>query len=298
MRFTIAALAAFIAVAFAIPAARADFPRLGIFRKKTKDKEEPPQRVKQLVDVLKSDPDEKKRKAAAEELRQHDPRTNTDLIPTLINSLQADPSAAVRAEAAESIGKLKPVAQQAGVALEQTQSADPSEDVRKAAQKALWDYHLNGYRSAGANPAYPQTTEPPLAKPRTAAKIPITPPPPRTITSGIGKGAIYPQTVEPPLAKSRPRPVEPPTPSLSVPPLPEKETNPPPATPAVPVAKPGVPVITPPPQPEPKTAAPSVPAPMPPVGAGVPASSIPTIPSPAAPTVPAGPAVPTIPPPK
>ena len=89
MRFTIAALAAFIAVAFAIPAARADFPRLGIFRKKTKDKEEPPQHVKQLVDVLKSDPDEKKRKAAAEELRQHDPRTNTDLIPTLINSLQA-----------------------------------------------------------------------------------------------------------------------------------------------------------------------------------------------------------------
>jgi hypothetical protein len=268
--------------------ARADFPRLGIFRKKAK--EDPAQRSKQLVETLKGDPDEKKRKSAAEELREHDPRTNPDIVPTLIATLQRDPSPDVRAEAAEVIGKLKPVAQPAGVALEQTLATDPAEGVRKAAQKALWDYHLNGYRSAGANPAYPQTAEPPLAKPRVVVTPPppvvlpaqpaaVTPPPvgPRPITSGIGKGAVYSQTVEPPLAKPRPRPadpVTPPTPSLAAPPLPLEDGKPP-----------AVPTIVPPP------AAPVVPMP----GVGLPTISVPSVPS--APSVPAGPSVPTIPPP-
>jgi hypothetical protein len=282
VRLTTAALAAAVAVA-PLTAARADFPRLGIFRKRA-NKEEPPPKARSLVETLKSDPDEKKRKAAAVELRQHDPRTNADLIPTLIATLQRDPSPAVRAEAAETIGKLKPVAQQAGVALEQTLAADPADEVRKAAQQALWDYHLNGYRSAGVNPAHPQTPEPPVAKPRPApaalppviAAKPATPAQPRPVTSGVGKGAIHSQTVEPPLAKPRPT-VAPPTPALTVPPLPT-DAGKPPASPS----------ISPPPKADPKSV---IPVPTPPPGAGLPGI-------PAAPTVPAGPTVPTIPPPK
>jgi hypothetical protein len=298
VRFTTAALAVAVFLA-PVTAARADFPRLGIFRKKQKD-EQPQQKAKQLVETLKSDPDEKKRKSAAEDLREQDPRNNSDIMPTLISALQKDPSPEVRAEAAETIGKLKPVAQTAGVALEQTLITDPSEAVRKSAQKALWDYHLNGYRSAGANPAYPQTAEPPLAKPRTA----VAPPPvvlpakpavasgPVPITTGIGKGAIYPQTAEPPLARPKSRPVEtltPPTPTLTVPPIPQPD------------AKPVVPSIPPPPA---TTGSGSPAIPLPPIPmpeekkAESPVLPLPPIlATPAAPTVPPGPIVPSIPPP-
>jgi hypothetical protein len=284
VRFTTAALAVTVLLA-PVATARADFPRLGIFRKKQKD-DPPQQRAKQLVETLKSDPDEKKRKTAAEELRDQDPRNNSDIMPTLIAALQKDPSPEVRAEAAETIGKLKPVVQPAGVALEQTLLTDPSDGVRKAAQKALWDYHLNGYRSAGANPAYPQTAEPPLAKPKTVVAPPPvvlpgerrgSPPPAVPITSGIGKGAVYPQTAEPPLAKPKARPIEtltPPTPTLTVPPIPQPD------------GKPFVPSIPPPPPATTGEGSGSSVLPLPPILA-----------VPAAPAVPPGPTVPSIPPP-
>lgn len=270
MTRTAAALALLVAAAPLAPARAIDFPRLNIFRKKPK--EEPPQRARQLVETLKSDPDEKKRVAAAEELRDHDPRSNADVVPALINTLQRDPSPAVRSEAAETLGRLKPVSPPAGAALEQTFAADPAEPVRKAAQQALWQYHLNGYRSAGAG--VPQTPEPPLAKTAptpppaakpaalpspVAAKAPppavAAPTPPRPITTGIGRGAVYPQTVEPPLAKK------------ATPPATREEPKPPPvpAGPAVDGAKPLVPVVPPP-------------------------AAVPTVPPP--------PAVPTISPPK
>jgi hypothetical protein len=230
---------------------RGEFPRFGIFRKK---KDDPPAaekdkavKAKQLVEKLKSDPDEKKRLAAVEELVDYDPRTHLDVLPTLVNSLKQDPSPAVRAAAAEVIGEMKPVQQNAGVALEQTNANDPSESVRKAAQQALWQYHLNGYRSAGANATLPQTAEPPLAKPK--AKSPIVPiaspvkqsttpatPVSNTKPQAEVKGGIYPQTAEPPLAKPKPT-VQPPTPSLAVPPLPvvpTVPTVPPSTTPSVP----------------------------------------------------------------
>jgi HEAT repeats len=244
-----------------------ELPRLGIFRKKqdppatapakpapTPTPETPANPTEQLaakngaktaLETLKSDIEEKRRVAAAEFLRTTDPRLNADVIPTLTNSLQQDPSALVRASVAESLGRLKPTSQSAGAVLEQTVAADPSEAVRKAAQQALWQYHLNGYRSSSANAAIPQTAEPPLAKPKPAPAKPnatgttvskqsagTAEPAPslRPITTGIGKGAIYPQTVEPPLAKEKvdgttvermvPKPeVKPPLPSIVVPPI-------------------------------------------------------------------------------
>jgi hypothetical protein len=296
VRIIFAALA--VIITFSQPAVRADFPRLGIFRKKTK--EEPPQRVKQLLDTLRADADEKKRAAAAAELKEHDPRTHAEIIPALITAIQRDPSATVRSVAAETIGRLKPVSQQAGVALEQTLASDPVEEVRKAAQKALWDYHLNGYRSVGANPSHPQTAEPPLAKPRPMANAPIitpTSPTPssvaqptqaRPITTGIGKGAVYPQTIEPPLAKPKTRPIEqqitPPTPSLSVPPLPTENSQ---------STRNANPTIN-----QTLSESASQPSSSTPATGTLPTLPIPAVPSaPAAPTVPVGPMVPIIPPP-
>lgn len=248
----------------------AEIPRLGIFRKKNPDKEEPQPKSKQIVETLKSDPDEKKRQAAAVQLRDEDPRTNADILPTLIASLQRDPSTAVRSDIAETIGKLKPVSQVAGAALEQTLLSDPSESVRKSSQKALWDYHLNGYRSTGANAAMPQTAEPPLAKPKSVpvalpvSRLKPTPPapavvaavPPRAITKGIGKGAIYAQTIEPPLAKPKEIVVVvPPVPSIQVPPLPKAEGITIPTPVEIPKVIDGLPVIP------PLPATPSIPPP-------------------------------------
>lgn len=248
MRRTALTLAAAAAIGGTADAQLFDIPKLGIFRKKDPKPAEPapnpaaPQgmaKAKPLIDTLQRDPDEKKRIAAAEELKDADPRGNPDVLTALAGSLKADPSPAVRSAAAKTLGEIKPVSATAGVALEQTVTTDPSDDVRKAAQAALWQYHLNGYRSAGANPAYPQTAEPPAAKPKSKqVSVPVMAPPPasaqpRPITQGIGKGAVYPQTVEPPLAKPK---VTPPTPTLAVPAV---------ERPAV-VTIPGVPDLAPP----------------------------------------------------
>lgn len=252
MRRTAAAILALAACSDATTA-RAEFPkfeipRLGIFRKKKEDPPAPPKQpdappaaakpANGTLDALKADRDEKSRAAAAVALRSVDPRTDANILPTLMTSLQQDPSAGVRAAVAETIGKLKPISAEAGATLEQAVVGDPSEPVRKAAQAALWQYHLNGYRSTAANAAVPQTAEPPLARPKSipqsmpAPQVPAVltsqvkptpapvaaPPVARPISTGIGRGAIYPQTIEPPLAKPK-TDVKPPVPSIEVPKL-------------------------------------------------------------------------------
>lgn len=123
-------------------------------------------RVKTLVETLRSDPDERKRKAAAAELRDADPRTHADILPVLLNALQRDPSAATRAESADSLRHYKVVFPVAGMALEAAAEGDPNPQVRDAAKQALWEYHLGGYRSSKGTDGFAgQTAEPPLARP-------------------------------------------------------------------------------------------------------------------------------------
>ncbi len=289
------------ALILAVPATAGDgILGFGLFKKRTKHSD-PAGRVKQLVSTLQSDPDEKKRKQAAEELRGFDPRNNGDIVMALVGSLQHDPSPAVRAEAAESLGKLKPVYQPAGIALETALGSDPDARVRETVRSALWQYHLNGYRTPPAgDPFATQTAEPPLARPqppparptRTAAA------PPRSaddgfrpITNSVGKGVYYPPTPEPPLARPKtappPRPAgeaKSPTPSVLPPPLPapsvpdpSAKPAPPPATPATvpaPSVPSGVPTVTvPPPLPAPAQSAPEPPG-------GVPTVTVPPLPPP------------------
>lgn len=139
-------------------------------------------RVRTLMETLKIDPDEKRRKAAADELGAADPRQFPEVATALATALQKDASASVRAEAAQSLGQLDQVFPLAGVALEAAAAGDSSPLVRLAAKHALWEYHLNGYRSPkGFDGTAAQTVEPPIAPPAgprpVVALVPAPPPP-------------------------------------------------------------------------------------------------------------------------
>lgn len=118
----------------------------GIFGKKPA-KPDPKVRVGELVVIVKTDKDESKRAAAAEELREYDPKAYPEILPILIDVLMNDPKPGVRTEAAQSIGKLRPVTPEAGWALEQAAAKDSSMRVRWQAKSSLLQYHWAGYRS-------------------------------------------------------------------------------------------------------------------------------------------------------
>ncbi|MDY3556454.1 HEAT repeat domain-containing protein [Gemmata sp. JC717] len=135
-----------------------------------------------LVETLKSDRDEKKRKAAADELGRADPRLSPEVAPALVRALRSDESASVRVEAAASLRELGEVYPQAAVALSEAAEGDSSPLVRLAAQRTLWEYHLSGYRAAKGGDGLPaQTVEPPIASPagprQAVALIPAPPVP-------------------------------------------------------------------------------------------------------------------------
>src|SRR5437879_4910372 len=86
----------------------------GIFSRKPKTN--PAERVPVLLIQLKGHSDEAERSSAAEELRQFDPKSYPEIMAGLIGAISKDASPAVRAEAASSLGKLRPISQQAGYA--------------------------------------------------------------------------------------------------------------------------------------------------------------------------------------
>ncbi|HXG09627.1 MAG TPA: HEAT repeat domain-containing protein [Gemmataceae bacterium] len=134
----------------------------GIFKKAPKPN--PKERVPELIIIVKTDKDESKRAAAAEELREYDPKAFPDIVPVLIDVLMNDPKPAVRAEAAQSLGKIRPVSMEAGWALEQALAKDPSMRVRLQARSSLLQYHWAGYRPPKDGPVI-ESKEPPLAPP-------------------------------------------------------------------------------------------------------------------------------------
>lgn len=136
----------------------------GLFGKKNKP--EPKDRVPELIAIVKTEQDEHKRASAANELRQFDPTAFPDIVPVLIEVLQNDAKTSVRTEAAESLGKMRPVSKQAGLALEQALDKDASMRVRMQARYSLLQYHWAGYRSASKEKdatITAESKEPPLA---------------------------------------------------------------------------------------------------------------------------------------
>ena len=209
----------------------------GIIFGKKPPKPDPAQRVPELVKTVRTDGDENKRAEAVEELRQHDPVTFPEIMPALIEALLNDKKPAVRAEAASTISKLRPVSQAAGDALEQALDKDTSMRVRIQVRSALLQYHWAGYRQGKKDePAAPPTTkEPPLADPKPANPPPLTPmkntEPPSTLTPRPLPPIPTPVPAPPPPAakKNEPRPL-PLGPTIDVPtppPAPPVPTKPP-----------------------------------------------------------------------
>jgi hypothetical protein len=180
----------------------------GIFSRKTKPN--PAERVPELLIQLRTSADEAQRTAAAEELRQYDPKSFSDVIPALIDALARDTSPAVRSEAASSLGRLRPISQQAGYALEQAQNNDTAVRVRLAARQSLLQYHIVGYRggkpaegTASANLTNGTTSAPPNPT-MPANSRPIVQP---TSRSGPGtQPTAGHESPEPPLAMPAARP--------------------------------------------------------------------------------------------
>jgi HEAT repeat protein len=148
-----------IVLAWAAPA-----PAQWIFAKK--QKVNPSQRVPELILIVKTDPDERKRTHAAEELRDYDSATFTEIVPVLVDVLHQDKKMNVRLEALNSLAKIRPVSARAGQAIEKAAAADESWRVRLQAKTSLPKYHLAGYSSRKSDPApvkKTSTSEPPLA---------------------------------------------------------------------------------------------------------------------------------------
>ncbi len=150
----------------------------GIFFGRKNKKPTPMERVPELLALVKSDGDESKRAAAAQELRMYDPNQFPMIVPVLVDVLLTDAKPSVRAEAAQSLGKMRPITQQAGMALEQSLANDASMRVRLQARSSLLQYHWSGYHSARKDDLVPQTKEPPLADDKAQPLISTTTLPP------------------------------------------------------------------------------------------------------------------------
>ena len=129
--------------------------RAGIIFGRKKDKIDPKTRVPELIATLEERPDADRRTHAAEELRNYDPMAFPDIVPALVSALQSDAKSGVRIEAAQSLGKLRPVNQTAGEALERAVSTDPAMRVRLQARSTLMQYHWAGYRNGKASDVPP-----------------------------------------------------------------------------------------------------------------------------------------------
>ena len=191
-------------------------------------KPSPAERVSRLLITMKTDANDGKRASAAKELRDFDPRAFPEIIPMLVDVLKRDPKATVRVEAAQTLGKLRPVSQEAGFALEEA-SGDPSWRVRWQARQSLRGYRLSGYRSPPRPEQAPLSNgkrssakrEAPSATPKKGAVIvpKETPPPPLADplpAAPPSRGA--------PTSLSRPAPVE--IPNLQRPPVRSSDEGP------------------------------------------------------------------------
>lgn len=146
-----------------------------------KPKVNPTQRVPELILTVKTDPDERKRLHAAEELREYDAAIFNEIVPVLGDVLRHDKKLGVRLEALNSLAKIRPVSTLAGQAIEKSAADDEALRVRLQAKALLPKYHvaLNAAKKAEASAQKKGTNEPPLIEPQAPARLapPKTEPP-------------------------------------------------------------------------------------------------------------------------
>ena len=177
-------------------------PAQWIFAKK--QKVIPTQRVPELVLIVKTDPDERKRQHAAEELRDYDVTTFTEIVPVLVDVLRNEKKMNVRYEALASLAKIRPVTTLAGQAIEKAATDDESWRIRLQAKTSLPKYYLSGYsaKKGEATPVKKKTTdEPPLTVPQVPAISTAFPRP-------LPPGVAAPTKTTPPPVKSPSPPVQ------------------------------------------------------------------------------------------
>lgn len=194
-----------------------------IFNRKAKPN--PAQRVPELINTIKGDPNDHKREAAAEELREYDSKAFPEITAILMDVAQHDTKPEVRGEAVQSLAKIRPVSQEVGFVLEQVHASDTSAKVRWHARMALLQYQLAGYHKT-EGPQLKQegegtpvikpgnsSKEPPLAVPTDTKPAPrIAPTPAPTVgTPGAGYQPLPSGSPRPPLVPAEP-------PSLQTPP--------------------------------------------------------------------------------
>jgi hypothetical protein len=201
-----------------------------LFGKHTKPN--PAERVPELLATLKTDTSENKRTNAAKELRDYDAAAFPDMIPILIDVLQRDDKAGVRVEVAQTLGKLRPISQEAGMALEEA-THDSSIRVRLQARSSLLGYRLSGYHtpakpsesatataSSPAKPATPSKWMSLLPGSRTGSNLVNETPPPPLATPGPASTEVKKWTPTPMPAGATPKLQTPPAPADQGPDLP------------------------------------------------------------------------------
>ena len=176
----------------------------GILFNRNKPKDPPPNQaqnppsaqdhVGDLAKVLRGSPDERKRANAADELAKADLRQHPQAGEALFAALYQDPSANVRAEAAQAIGRLRPLTLQGGQALEDAMNSDSSPRVRQVAKGAIAIYLQAGYRTG-----VPESKGVAQTPPAAAQRAPAARPTPPVAQRPVGR-----QTNEPPLAAATP----------------------------------------------------------------------------------------------
>jgi hypothetical protein len=221
----------------------------GIFKKSSKPN--PAERVPELIGIVKTDKDEHKRESAAEELKQYDPAAFPDIVAVLADVVLTDPSSSVRAEAVDSLAHLRPVTQQAGLALEQVLAKDSSMKVRMQARYSLLQMHWAGYHSSAKEGPIP--TKEPLAPSKETKAPPLIQMPLKTQQASTKFGEtvapqLAPATDPPPVPKTLPKPksvVQPPLVPTDPPVLKTPPAAPPAGPPTTPPTDQG-PELTPP----------------------------------------------------
>lgn len=123
-----------------------------------------PDRVGQLLTVLRSDLNEDHRAQAAQELGKADGAKNPEVVAYLIEALQYDPKPAVRSEALDSLIHIRPFTPEVGKAIEIAKD-DASFKIRWKARTAAKNYHTVAYQNrevekkaaaASSGPALPK----------------------------------------------------------------------------------------------------------------------------------------------
>jgi len=148
----------------------------------------PAQRVPELLVIVKTDQDERKRAAAAEELREFDGNTFPEIASMLADVAKTDARVSVRQEAIESLSRLRPASQLAAQTLQWAAHHDESWKVRLQARTALLRYSVpSAGKTSGGGSGAISTHEPPLLDPPRGAVVPNLPPPP--VINDAGRGS-------------------------------------------------------------------------------------------------------------